>query len=215
MGGMTVAACSLPDDPWRKSCTNCLVTPSCRAYLDQDGSLGNNQKGRNAMNAKALLTVICVLVGMLGVMSPAHSQPVMLNGVEMIDLGQPPLTSPEMNEVMNWIAVRVAALEIPYCWRQSYGNTVGGRVTATPLVSLTPASQAWSGSDCSAIRPASLATTTPPPIYAPSMVVRRDSRTSAPSARSRAHTVGGPATSRGTWANEKAKTVRVASGRER
>ena len=42
------------------------------------------------MNAKALLTVICVLIGMLGVMSPAHSQPVMLNGVEMIDLGQPP-----------------------------------------------------------------------------------------------------------------------------
>jgi hypothetical protein len=89
------------------------------------------------MNTKALLIVICVLVGMLGVMSPAHSQPVMLNGVEMIDLGQPPLTPPEMNEVMNWIAVQVAALEIPYCWRQSYGNIVDKTITDTYTLSVT------------------------------------------------------------------------------
>ena len=37
-----------------------------------------------------------------------------------------------MNEVMNWIAVRVAALEIPYCWRQSYGNTAGEPYTCKP-----------------------------------------------------------------------------------
>lgn len=43
----------------------------------------------------------------------------------MIDLGAPPLSPAEMNAVMNWIAAQVAALNLPYCYRQSYPNGAG------------------------------------------------------------------------------------------
>ncbi len=51
---------------------------------------------------------------------------------DMIDLGESPLSSAEMNEVMTWISVRVAALRVPFCWRQSYGNTAGEPYTCRP-----------------------------------------------------------------------------------
>lgn len=51
---------------------------------------------------------------------------------DMIDLGEPPLSSSEMNQVMEWISVRVAALRVPFCWRQSYGNTAGEPYTCRP-----------------------------------------------------------------------------------
>ena len=43
----------------------------------------------------------------------------------MIEFDPPPLSDPEMNEVMKWIAVRTSALRLPFCWRDSYGNTAG------------------------------------------------------------------------------------------
>jgi hypothetical protein len=43
----------------------------------------------------------------------------------MIDLGAPPLAPEEMNSLMNWIAAQVAAINLPYCYRQSYGNGAG------------------------------------------------------------------------------------------
>jgi hypothetical protein len=44
---------------------------------------------------------------------------------ETIDLGAPPLTNNEMSHVMNWIAVRVGALRLPFCWKQSEGRGAG------------------------------------------------------------------------------------------
>ena len=46
-------------------------------------------------------------------------------GEKLIDLGEPPLSDAEMNAVMTWISARVSALTVPFCWRQSYGNTAG------------------------------------------------------------------------------------------
>jgi len=43
----------------------------------------------------------------------------------MIDLGISPLSPDEMNAVMTWIAAQVAAIDLPYCYRQSYGNGAG------------------------------------------------------------------------------------------
>ena len=43
----------------------------------------------------------------------------------MIDLGIAPLSPDEMNAVMTWIAAQVSAIELPYCYRQSYGNGAG------------------------------------------------------------------------------------------
>ncbi len=43
----------------------------------------------------------------------------------MIDLGASPLSPDEMNAVMTWIAAQVAAINLPYCYRQSYGNGAG------------------------------------------------------------------------------------------
>ena len=43
----------------------------------------------------------------------------------MIDLGAPPLAPAEMDAVMTWIAAQVAAINLPYCYRQSYGNGAG------------------------------------------------------------------------------------------
>lgn len=43
----------------------------------------------------------------------------------MIDLGSPPLAPEEMNSVMTWIAAQVSAINLPYCYRQSYGNGAG------------------------------------------------------------------------------------------
>jgi hypothetical protein len=51
---------------------------------------------------------------------------------DMIDLGEPPLATAEMTQVMEWISVRVAALRVPFCWRQSYGNTAGEPYTCRP-----------------------------------------------------------------------------------
>ena len=42
-----------------------------------------------------------------------------------IDWGAPPLSPTEMNEVMAWIAAQTAAINLPFCWRQSYGNGAG------------------------------------------------------------------------------------------
>ena len=43
----------------------------------------------------------------------------------MIDLGVAPLAPAEMNAVMTWIAAQVSAIDLPYCYRQSYGNGAG------------------------------------------------------------------------------------------
>ncbi len=43
----------------------------------------------------------------------------------MIDFGIAPLSPDEMNAVMTWIAAQVSAIELPYCYRQSYGNGAG------------------------------------------------------------------------------------------
>lgn len=48
---------------------------------------------------------------------------------EMIDLGAPPLSEGDMEQVMKWIAVRTGALRLPFCWKQSYGRTAG-----TPMI---------------------------------------------------------------------------------
>jgi hypothetical protein len=53
-------------------------------------------------------------------------------GSDVIDLGEPPLSTAEMNQVMAWISVRVAAVRVPFCWRQSYGNTAGEPYTCRP-----------------------------------------------------------------------------------
>jgi hypothetical protein len=44
---------------------------------------------------------------------------------DQIDWGPPPLSPTEMNAVMTWIAAQTAAINLPFCWRQSYGNGVG------------------------------------------------------------------------------------------
>ena len=44
-------------------------------------------------------------------------------------LGDSPLSSAEMDTLMNWIAVRASAQQLPYCWRQSYGNGAGAPYT--------------------------------------------------------------------------------------
>lgn len=36
-----------------------------------------------------------------------------------------PLSQAEMNKVMQWISVKTSAARLPFCWRQSYGNTAG------------------------------------------------------------------------------------------
>lgn len=43
----------------------------------------------------------------------------------MIDWGAPPLDPTDMNAVMAWIAAQTAAINLPFCWRQSYGNGAG------------------------------------------------------------------------------------------
>jgi len=43
----------------------------------------------------------------------------------MIDWGTPPLDPTDMNAVMAWIAAQTAAINLPFCWRQSYGNGAG------------------------------------------------------------------------------------------
>ena len=55
----------------------------------------------------------------------AGSQPTEPTPADMIDLGVPPLAPAEMNEVMTWISAQVAAIRLPYCYRQSYGNGAG------------------------------------------------------------------------------------------
>src|SRR5271157_4761521 len=44
---------------------------------------------------------------------------------DQIDWGAPPLSPAEMNAVMTWIATQTAPVNLPFCWRQSYGNDAG------------------------------------------------------------------------------------------
>ena len=48
---------------------------------------------------------------------------------DMIDLGAPPLSEGDMDQVMKWIATRVSADKLPFCWKQTYGRTAG-----TPMI---------------------------------------------------------------------------------
>ncbi len=38
---------------------------------------------------------------------------------------RPVLSGAELNKVMMWISVKTSAARLPFCWRQSYGNTAG------------------------------------------------------------------------------------------
>lgn len=51
---------------------------------------------------------------------------------DLIEVDPMPLSDAEMKEVMNWIGVRVGALRLPFCWRNSYGNTAGEPFTCRP-----------------------------------------------------------------------------------
>ena len=51
---------------------------------------------------------------------------------EMIDLGAPPLSEGDMAQVMTWIASRVSADKLPFCWKQTYGRTAGTPMTCKP-----------------------------------------------------------------------------------
>lgn len=67
--------------------------------------------------------------------SPATSSPAVAGQSAppgMIDLGVAPLAPDEMNAVMTWIAAQVSAIELPYCYRQSYGNGAGEPYTCNP-----------------------------------------------------------------------------------
>lgn len=48
---------------------------------------------------------------------------------DMIDLGAPPLSDGEMDQVMTWIATRTGALRLPFCWKQSFGRGAGEPLT--------------------------------------------------------------------------------------
>lgn len=50
----------------------------------------------------------------------------------MLDWGAPPLDPTEMNAVMTWIAAQTAAINLPFCWRQSYGNGAGEPYACAP-----------------------------------------------------------------------------------
>jgi hypothetical protein len=50
----------------------------------------------------------------------------------MIEFDPPPLSEPEMKAVMNWIGVHVSAIRLPFCWKQTYGNTAGEPFTCRP-----------------------------------------------------------------------------------
>jgi hypothetical protein len=49
---------------------------------------------------------------------------------ELIEIGESPLSEADMTAVMKWIAVKVSANKLPFCWRQSYGRGVGNPLSS-------------------------------------------------------------------------------------
>lgn len=72
----------------------------------------------------AAATVVAFLLGANITVSRALAAPATVP-TGMIDWGAPPLDPTEMNAVMAWIAAQTAAINLPFCWRQSYGNGAG------------------------------------------------------------------------------------------
>jgi len=73
----------------------------------------------NVRKALAVVLLACLSIGGTSALVRAAAPE------GQIDWGPPPLSPTEMNEVMTWIAAETAAVNLPFCWRQSYGNGAG------------------------------------------------------------------------------------------